>query len=135
VDRAQDEPDDLERRRAVPARTGFARRSRDYPELNADRHVSTNVRDQLAPSRGRGARHGHPGGSELQLQDRGSSRWRAAWSVRPLSGEIDTRDPKALHYIRSRVDIPCLVRVPLGRRDYRPYFEQQSVDVAIVDTP
>jgi L-alanine-DL-glutamate epimerase-like enolase superfamily enzyme len=50
--------------------------------------------------------------------------------------EIDTRDPKALHYIRSRTTIPvasceCL----FGRRDYRPYFEQQSVDVAIIDTP
>jgi galactonate dehydratase len=50
--------------------------------------------------------------------------------------EIDTRDPKALHYIRSRAAIPvasceCL----FGRRDYRPYLEQQSVDVAIIDTP
>src|SRR6185503_3138532 len=50
--------------------------------------------------------------------------------------EIDTRDAKALHYIRSRANIPvasceCL----FGRRDYRPYFEAQSVDVAIIDTP
>ena len=50
--------------------------------------------------------------------------------------EIDTRDAKALRYIRSRTPIPvasceCL----FGRRDYRPFFEQQSVDVAIIDTP
>ena len=50
--------------------------------------------------------------------------------------EIDTRDPKALHYIRSHTTIPvasceCL----FGRRDYRPYFEHSSVDVAIIDTP
>ena len=50
--------------------------------------------------------------------------------------EIDTRDARALHYIRSRTTIPvasceCL----FGRRDYRPFFERQSVDVAIVDTP
>ena len=50
--------------------------------------------------------------------------------------EIDTRDPKALAYIRSRTTIPvasceCL----FGRRDYRPFFEQHSVDVAIIDTP
>jgi len=49
---------------------------------------------------------------------------------------FDTRDPKALAYIRSRTTIPvasceCL----FGRRDYRPYFEQQSIDVAIIDTP
>ena len=50
--------------------------------------------------------------------------------------EIDTRDAKALAYIRSRTTIPvasceCL----FGRRDYRPFFEQQAVDVAIIDTP
>ena len=40
--------------------------------------------------------------------------------------EIDTRDPKALAYIRSRTTIPvasceCL----FGRRDYRPFFEKR----------
>jgi L-alanine-DL-glutamate epimerase-like enolase superfamily enzyme len=50
--------------------------------------------------------------------------------------EMDTRDATALHYIRSHTKIPvasceCL----FGRRDYRPFFERQSVDVAIVDTP
>jgi galactonate dehydratase len=50
--------------------------------------------------------------------------------------EIDSRDPKALHYIRSQTTIPvasceCL----FGRKDYRPYFENQSMDVAIIDAP
>jgi len=50
--------------------------------------------------------------------------------------EMDTRDPKALAYVRSRTTIPvasceCL----FGRRDYRPFFEHQAVDVAIIDTP
>jgi len=50
--------------------------------------------------------------------------------------EMDTRDAKALAYVRSRTRIPvasceCL----FGRRDYRPFFEQQAVDVAIIDTP
>jgi L-alanine-DL-glutamate epimerase-like enolase superfamily enzyme len=50
--------------------------------------------------------------------------------------EIDTRDPKALAYIRQGTTIPvasceCL----FGRRDFRPYFEQQAVDVAIIDGP
>jgi L-alanine-DL-glutamate epimerase-like enolase superfamily enzyme len=49
---------------------------------------------------------------------------------------MDTRDAKALAYVRSRTTIPvasceCL----FGRRDYRPFFEQQAVDVAIIDTP
>jgi galactonate dehydratase len=50
--------------------------------------------------------------------------------------EIDTRDPKALGYIRGRTTIPvasceCL----FGCRDYRPFFENASVDVAIIDVP
>ena len=50
--------------------------------------------------------------------------------------EIDTRDAKALRYIRDHAGIPvasceCL----FGRRDYRPFFEQGAVDVAIIDTP
>ena len=50
--------------------------------------------------------------------------------------EIDTRDPRALHHIRQGTTIPvasgeCL----FGRRDYRPFFEQQAMDVAIIDTP
>ena len=50
--------------------------------------------------------------------------------------EIDTRDAGALAYIRRSTTIPvasceCL----FGRRDYRPFFERQAVDVAIIDTP
>jgi L-alanine-DL-glutamate epimerase-like enolase superfamily enzyme len=50
--------------------------------------------------------------------------------------EIDTRDAKALRYLRRRTTIPvasceCL----FGRRDYRPFLEQGAMDVAIVDTP
>ena len=50
--------------------------------------------------------------------------------------EIDTRDPKALHYIRSHAPMPVASLESLfGRRDYRPFFENYSVDVAIIDTP
>jgi L-alanine-DL-glutamate epimerase-like enolase superfamily enzyme len=50
--------------------------------------------------------------------------------------ELDTRDPKALQYIRSRSPMPVASCESLyGRRDYRPYFENSSVDVAIIDTP
>ncbi len=50
--------------------------------------------------------------------------------------EIDTRSPKALRYIRRGTSIPvasgeCL----FGRRDYKPYFDHESMDVAIIDTP
>jgi L-alanine-DL-glutamate epimerase-like enolase superfamily enzyme len=50
--------------------------------------------------------------------------------------EMDTRDARALRHVRQGTAIPiasceCL----FGRRDYRPFLEQQAVDVAIVDTP
>jgi L-alanine-DL-glutamate epimerase-like enolase superfamily enzyme len=50
--------------------------------------------------------------------------------------EIDTRSPQALAGIRRGTTIPvasceCL----FGRRDFKPFFDAQAVDVAIVDTP
>src|SRR5437762_9685738 len=46
------------------------------------------------------------------------------------------RSPKVLGNMRSKFKIPVASSESLfGRRDYRPYFESQSVDVAIVDTP
>jgi galactonate dehydratase len=50
--------------------------------------------------------------------------------------EIDSFDPAALHYIRSRIDIPVAsLESQYTRRGYREFFERQAVDVAIVDTP
>src|SRR5207245_1476069 len=117
---------------------GFARRQRDFPELNADRHVLSNVRDQLAAFR-EGAGKDVDILVDLNFNFKTEGFIRMARAMEPfdlLWVEIDTRDPKALHYIRSKINIPvasceCL----FGRRDYRPYFESQSVDVAIVDTP
>jgi len=50
--------------------------------------------------------------------------------------EIDSRSPQALQYIRNHTTIPlasgeCL----FGRRDYRPFFDSESMDVAIIDSP
>ena len=50
--------------------------------------------------------------------------------------EIDSFDPAALRYIRSRIDIPVAsLESQYTRRGYREFFERQAVDVAIVDTP
>src|SRR5207249_2049202 len=70
--------------------------------------------------------------------------YRLAWAdsmqippLRTLQDVVNaTRDAKALRYIRDHAGIPvasceCL----FGRRDYRPFFEQGAVDVAIIDTP
>ncbi len=116
---------------------GFAR-GEGFPSLNADRHVVKAIREQLAAFReGTG-----PDADilvDLNFNYKTEGFLVMARAMEPYDlfwVEIDTRDPRALHYIRSQTSIPvasceCL----FGRRDYRPFFEQQSVDVAIIDTP
>jgi len=117
---------------------GFARRGPGFPELNADRQVLDAVRDQLAAFR-EGTGKDVDILVDLNFNFKTEGFLKVARAIEPFDifwVEIDTRDAKALHYIRSRTNIPvasceCL----FGRRDYRPYFEAQSVDVAIIDTP
>jgi L-alanine-DL-glutamate epimerase-like enolase superfamily enzyme len=117
---------------------GFARPRTSFPELNADRHVLAAVRDELAAFR-EGAGPDVDILVDLNFNFKTEGFLKVARALEPFDifwVEIDTRDPKALHYVRSRTTIPvasceCL----FGRRDYRPYFEQQAVDVAIIDTP
>ncbi len=116
---------------------GFAR-GEGFPALNADRHVIDAAREQLAAFR-QGAGTAMDMLVDLNFNYKTEGFLKLARAMEPYDlfwVEIDTRDAKALHYIRSRTSIPvasceCL----FGRRDYRPFFEQQSVDVAIVDTP
>jgi galactonate dehydratase len=49
--------------------------------------------------------------------------------------EIDTYNPQALAYVRAHGGQPIAsCETLLGVRDFLPYFQQQAVDVAIVDT-
>jgi L-alanine-DL-glutamate epimerase-like enolase superfamily enzyme len=116
---------------------GFAR-GEGFPALNADRYVIDAARELLAAFReGAGARMDILVDLNFNYKTEGFLKLARAMEPYDLFWvEIDTRDARALHYIRSRTTIPvasceCL----FGRRDYRPFFEQQSVDVAIVDTP
>ncbi len=117
---------------------GFARRGPGFPELNAERSVLKALRDQLAAFR-EGTGPDMDILVDLNFNFKTEGFLKVARALEPFDVfwvEIDTRDPRALHYIRSRASIPvasgeCL----FGRRDYRPYLEQQSVDVAIIDTP
>ncbi|MBI4270599.1 MAG: mandelate racemase/muconate lactonizing enzyme family protein [Candidatus Rokubacteria bacterium] len=117
---------------------GFARRGPGFPELNADRAVLAAVREQLAAFR-QGAGADVDILVDLDFNFKTEGFLRVARALEPYDVfwvEIDTRDAKALHYVRSRTTIPvasceCL----FGRRDYRPFFEAQAVDVAIIDTP
>jgi L-alanine-DL-glutamate epimerase-like enolase superfamily enzyme len=116
---------------------GFARG--DYfPELNAERNVISAIRDQLAAFR-EGAGPEIDILVDLNFNFKTEGFLKMARAMEPYDlfwVEIDTRDPKALHYIRRGTTIPvasgeCL----FGRRDYRPFFERQAMDVAIIDTP
>jgi L-alanine-DL-glutamate epimerase-like enolase superfamily enzyme len=116
---------------------GFARGD-GFPELNPDRFAITAIRDQLAAFR-EGAGPGMDLLVDLNFNYKTEGFLVMARAMEPFDlfwVEIDTRDPKALRYIRSHTRIPvasceCL----FGRRDYRPYFEHQAVDVAIIDAP
>jgi L-alanine-DL-glutamate epimerase-like enolase superfamily enzyme len=116
---------------------GFARGD-SFPELNPERYAINAIRDQLAAFR-EGAGPGMDILVDLNFNYKTEGFLQMARAMEPFNlfwVEIDTRDPKALHYIRSRTTIPvasceCL----FGRKDYRPYFENQSMDVAIIDAP
>jgi L-alanine-DL-glutamate epimerase-like enolase superfamily enzyme len=50
--------------------------------------------------------------------------------------ELDCYDPQALRYIRDRVSMPiCSGENLYTTRQYRPFFEAQAMDVAMVDIP
>src|SRR6266542_69134 len=116
---------------------GFARGD-SFPELNPERYALNAIRDQLAAFR-EGAGLGMDILVDLNFNYKTEGFLQVARAMEPFNlfwVEIDTRDPKALHYIRSHTRIPvasceCL----FGRKDYRPFFEQQSMDVAIIDAP
>ena len=50
--------------------------------------------------------------------------------------EIDSFNPQALGYIRSQSPHPISsCETLLGLREFLPYFTEQAMDVAIIDTP
>jgi galactonate dehydratase len=116
---------------------GFARGD-GFPELNPERYAMDAIRDQLAAFR-EGVGPDVDILVDLNFNYKTEGFLRLARAMEPFNlfwVEIDTRDPKALRYIRGHTTIPvasceCL----FGRKDYRPFFENQSVDVAIIDAP
>ena len=107
-----------------------------FPELNADSDIAAAAVDQLGGvPRGR-----RPGGRaaprhQLQLQDRRLCQAGAGiGAARPRVARDRPLRPAGLARIRrfSRTPIASLESI-YGRRQFRPYFENQSVDYAIVD--
>src|SRR5438132_5407249 len=119
---------------------GFARNLEQpgFPELNPDRHVLRALEHQLAAFR-EGAGPDMDILVDLNFNFKTEGFVTMARAMEPFDlfwVEIDTRDPKALAYIRSRAPMPVASCESLfGRRDYRPYLQRYSMDVAIIDTP
>jgi L-alanine-DL-glutamate epimerase-like enolase superfamily enzyme len=109
-----------------------------FPDMNPDRAVIRGLREQLEALR-EGAGDGVDLLVDLNFNFKTEGFLSVADAIEDLAPawiEIDTRDAAALALIRGRTSIPiasceCL----FGRREFRPFFEQHSMDVAIVDVP
>jgi len=116
---------------------GFTR-GPGFPELNADARLLAAIRDELAAFRqGTGPDIGIL--LDLNFNFKTEGYVKVARAVEPYDLfwlEIDSYDPEGLAYIRSRAAMPIASCESLfGRRQFRPFFENRSMDVAIVDVP
>ena len=108
-----------------------------FPELNPDRSVTQAMGNQIAAFR-EGAGNNMDILVDLNFNFKTEGFLKMARALEPyqlLWLEMDTQSPQALHHIRQGTTIPiasgeCL----FARRDYKPYLDQQSMDVAIIDT-
>ncbi|HET7085859.1 MAG TPA: mandelate racemase/muconate lactonizing enzyme family protein [Rhizomicrobium sp.] len=116
---------------------GFAR-GPGFPELNADPVVLAGVAECLAAFRqGMGPEMGLMLDTNFHFKTDGFIKVARACEPFNLSWiEIDTYDPEGLRLIRDRAAMPVASCESLfGRRQYRPFFENRSMDVAIIDVP
>src|SRR5579859_5008922 len=116
---------------------GFAR-GESFPELNPERYALRAIRDQLAAFR-EGAGLDVDILVDLNFNYKTEGYLKVARAMEPFDlfwVEMDIRNPEALHYIRSRTTIPVASGESLfGRREYKPFFEQGSLDAVIIDVP
>jgi galactonate dehydratase len=112
--------------RAIP---GFLDRRPDNRVIGEITQLLAAFRDGIGPEAGMML--------DLNFNQRTDGFLKLARAVEPYALtwlEIDIHDPEALALIRqsSRVPIGSLESIH-GQREYRPYLEQQAVDVAIID--
>ena len=117
-------------------RPGFG--SPNYPERNVDRHVLRNLRMHLEAIR-EGAGPDVDLLLDLNFNASTEGYLKILRSIRDLDMfwiEIDSYSPEALGLIRRQSPHPISsCETLLGIRDFLPYFREQSMDVAIIDTP
>lgn len=110
----------------------------EFPQLNAERSVLRSMCEQLEAFR-EGAGPSMDILVDLNFNFKTEGFLKMARAMEPydlLWVEMDTLGPEALRYIRESTTIPvasgeCL----FGRRDYKPFLDRESMDVAIIDTP
>ena len=116
---------------------GFAHNP-GWPDLNVDRRILRIVTDQLAAFR-EGAGEAVDLLLDLNFNFKTEGYIQVARAVEPyrlLWLEIDSYDPAALALIRRKSTTPIASCESLfGRRQFRPFLDAQSMDVAIVDVP
>jgi len=117
-------------------RPGFG--SPNLPELNIDRHVLKNLRMHLEALR-EGAGAGIDILLDLNFNAKTEGYLKILRHIADLDMfwiEIDSYSPQALGYIRSHSPHPISsCETLLGVREFLPYFREQAMDVAIIDTP
>jgi len=107
-----------------------------FPELNVDGAIVDAAVDQLSAFR-EGAGKGVGLHLDTNFNYKTDGYIKLARALEPLDLvwlEIDLYDPAGLSLIRRSARTPIASCESLyGRRQFRPYFEQQSVDFAIID--
>jgi len=116
---------------------GFAHQP-GWPELNVDRATLRRIERQMAAFR-EGAGDEVDLLLDLNFNFKTEGYLEVLRAIEPfdlLWLEIDLMDPAALAWIRRQARTPIASCESLfHRREFRPFLEQQSVDVAIVDVP
>lgn len=109
-----------------------------WPELNVDRALLRLISDQMAAFR-EGAGDEVDLLLDLNFNFKTEGYLEVARAIEPYGLmwlEIDSFDPAALALIRRRSRTPIASCESLfGRRQFRPYFDAQAQDVAIIDIP
>jgi len=116
---------------------GFGRGG-DTPALNIEKSVIRNLRQQLEAFReGAGENIGIHLDINFNCKTEGYLQITRALDDLGLTWfEIDLYDPAALRHIRNSVQTPIASCESLFRlREFRPFFENHSMDVAIIDLP
>jgi galactonate dehydratase len=109
-----------------------------YPEINVDRNVLRNLRMHLEAIR-EGAGPDVDILLDLNFNAKTEGYLKILRAIADLDMfwiEIDTYNPEALGYIRRQSPHPISsCETLLGLREFLPYFGEQAMDVAIIDTP